>query len=161
MIAIDSSVAIAAFGEWHELNDAAAKLVEEGAAIPAHALLETYSVLTGFPPPHRAPAEIVGSWLEECFPRMLPPPSAEQQRDLVRRLARAGRIGGAVLDTFTDEPLISSSTFYDLPNVIVTPHTSLSSGRVLDRSVELFCDNLRRFASGEPLLNRVDPTAGY
>ena len=98
MIAIDSSVAIAAFGEWHELNDAAAKLVEEGAAIPAHALLETYSVLTGFPPPHRAPAEIVGSWLEECFPRMLPPPSAEQQRDLVRRLARAGRIGGAVYD---------------------------------------------------------------
>jgi len=82
------------------------------------------------------------------------------ERALIAEL-RAGRIGGAVLDTFTDEPLISSSTFYDLPNVIVTPHTSWSSGRVLDRSVELFCDNLRRFASGEPLLNRVDPTAGY
>ena len=47
------------------------------------------------------------------------------------------------------------------PNVIVTPHTSWSSGRVLDRSVELFCDNLRRFAAGEPLLNVVDPSAGY
>ena len=47
------------------------------------------------------------------------------------------------------------------PNVIVTPHTAWSSGRVLDRSVELFCDNLRRFAAGEPLLNVVDPTAGY
>ena len=35
------------------------------------------------------------------------------------------------------------------------------SGRVLDRSVELFCDNLRRYAAGEPLLNVVDPTAGY
>ena len=54
-----------------------------------------------------------------------------------------------------------SSPFYDLPNVIVTPHTSWSSGRVLDRSVELFCDNLRRFAAGEPLLNVVDPTPGY
>jgi phosphoglycerate dehydrogenase-like enzyme len=72
-----------------------------------------------------------------------------------------GAIGGAVLDTFRDEPLPPSSPFYDLPNVIVTPHTSWSSGRVLDRSVELFCDNLRRYASGEPLLNVVDPTAGY
>jgi phosphoglycerate dehydrogenase-like enzyme len=74
---------------------------------------------------------------------------------------RAGRIGGAILDTFREEPLPPTSEFYDLPNVIVTPHTSWSSGRVLDRSVELFCDNLRRYAAGEPLLNVVDPTAGY
>jgi phosphoglycerate dehydrogenase-like enzyme len=74
---------------------------------------------------------------------------------------RAGRIGGAILDTFREEPLSPSSEFYDLPNVIVTPHTSWSSGRVLDRSVELFCDNLRRYAAGEPLLNVVDPSAGY
>ncbi|HET7031243.1 MAG TPA: D-2-hydroxyacid dehydrogenase [Candidatus Limnocylindrales bacterium] len=72
-----------------------------------------------------------------------------------------GRIGGAVLDTFREEPLAPTSPFYDLPNVIVTPHTSWSSGRVLDRSVELFCDNLRRYAAGEPLLNVVDPNAGY
>jgi phosphoglycerate dehydrogenase-like enzyme len=72
-----------------------------------------------------------------------------------------GRIGGAVLDTFREEPLPPASPFYDLPNVIVTPHTSWSSGRVLDRSVELFCDNLRRYAAGEPLLNVVDPAAGY
>ena len=62
---------------------------------------------------------------------------------------RAARrpLGGAVLDTFRDEPLPPMSPFYDLPNVIVTPHTAWSSGRVLDRSVELFCDNLRRFAA--------------
>ena len=60
-----------------------------------------------------------------------------------------------------DEPLPPSSPFYDLPNVIVTPHTSWSSGRVVDRSVELFCDNLRRYAAGEPLLNVVDPARGY
>ena len=74
---------------------------------------------------------------------------------------RDGRIGGAVLDTFAEEPLAASSPFYDLPNVIVTPHTSWSSARVLDRSVELFCENLRRFAAGQPLQNVVDPTAGY
>jgi phosphoglycerate dehydrogenase-like enzyme len=66
-----------------------------------------------------------------------------------------------VLDTFAEEPLAESSPFYDLPNVIVTPHTSWSSGRVLDRSVGLFCENLRRFAAGKPLLNVVDPDAGY
>ena len=82
------------------------------------------------------------------------------ERALLRAL-REGPLGGAVLDTFRDEPLPPTSPFYDLDNVIVTPHTAWSSGRVLDRSVELFCDNLRRFAAGEPLLNVVDPAAGY
>ncbi len=82
------------------------------------------------------------------------------ERALLRAL-RDGPLGGAVLDTFREEPLPALSSFYELPNVIVTPHTAWSSGRVLDRSVELFCDNLRRFANGEPLLNVVDPAAGY
>jgi phosphoglycerate dehydrogenase-like enzyme len=82
------------------------------------------------------------------------------ERALIHAL-RDGRIGGAVLDTFREEPLPATSPFYDLPNVIVTPHTSWSSGRVLDRSVGLFCDNLRRFAAGEPLVNLIDPAAGY
>ncbi len=96
-----------------------------------------------------------GSWLINVARGRL-----VDERALLRAL-RDGPIGGAVLDTFTDEPLQPSSPFYDLPNVIVTPHTSWSSGRVLDRSVGLFCDNLRRFAAGEPLLNVVDPSAGY
>ena len=82
------------------------------------------------------------------------------ERALIRAL-REGGLGGAVLDTFREEPLPATSPFYDLPNVIVTPHTAWSSGRVLDRSVELFCENLRRFAKGDPLLNVVDPSAGY
>jgi phosphoglycerate dehydrogenase-like enzyme len=82
------------------------------------------------------------------------------ERALARAL-RDGRLGGAVLDTFREEPLPPTSPLYDLPNVILTPHTSWSSTRVLDRSVDLFCDNLRRFAEGRPLLNVVDPDAGY
>jgi phosphoglycerate dehydrogenase-like enzyme len=82
------------------------------------------------------------------------------ERALLRAL-HEGHIGGAILDTFLDEPLPATSPFYDLDNVIVTPHTSWSSGRVLDRSVELFCANLRRYAAGEPLQNVVDPAAGY
>jgi phosphoglycerate dehydrogenase-like enzyme len=82
------------------------------------------------------------------------------ERALVRAL-RDGPLGGAVLDTFREEPLPPDSPLYDLPNAIITPHTSWSSSGVLDRSIELFCDNLGRFASGEPLRNLVDPDAGY
>jgi phosphoglycerate dehydrogenase-like enzyme len=82
------------------------------------------------------------------------------ERALLRALSE-NRIGGAVLDAFREEPLPSSSPFYDLPNAILTPHTSWSSARVLDRSVELFCENLRRYAEGETLRNVVDPSAGY
>jgi len=96
-----------------------------------------------------------GSWLINVARGRL-----VDERALLRAL-REGPLGGAVLDTFRDEPLGSASPFYDLPNVVVTPHTSWSSGRVLDRSVELFCDNLVRFGAGEPLHNVVDPAVGY
>jgi phosphoglycerate dehydrogenase-like enzyme len=79
---------------------------------------------------------------------------------LIRAL-RDHRIGGAALDTFRDEPLPPSSPYWDLENVILTPHTAWSSARVLDRSIDLFCDNLVRFSRGEPLRNVVDPSAGY
>ncbi|MBI3751801.1 MAG: D-2-hydroxyacid dehydrogenase [Chloroflexi bacterium] len=81
-------------------------------------------------------------------------------RALIRALTE-DRIGGVALDTFRDEPLPQASPLWELPNVIVTPHTSWSSARVLDRSIDLFCDNLRRFRAGEPLRNVVDRTAGY
>lgn len=77
------------------------------------------------------------------------------------RALRDNRIGGAALDTFRDEPLPQASPYWELPNVILTPHTAWSSARVLDRSIDLFCDNLVRFSRGEPLRNVVDPTAGY
>jgi phosphoglycerate dehydrogenase-like enzyme len=82
------------------------------------------------------------------------------ERALLRAL-HDGPLGGAVLDTFREEPLPATSPFYDLPNVVVTPHTAWSSGRVLDRSIELFCENLVRYSSGRPLENVVDPEAGY
>lgn len=79
----------------------------------------------------------------------------------LERALREGRIGGAVLDAFREEPLPASSTLWDVPNLIVTPHTSWSSGRALDRSIALFCDNLVRYRQGDPLLNVVDPALGY
>jgi phosphoglycerate dehydrogenase-like enzyme len=82
------------------------------------------------------------------------------ERALVRVL-RDGQIGGAVLDTILEEPLPPTSPLWSTPNLIITPHTSWSSGRVLDRSIALFCENLERYGEGEPLINAVDPTVGY
>jgi phosphoglycerate dehydrogenase-like enzyme len=79
----------------------------------------------------------------------------------LRRALEAGWIGGAVLDVFNEEPLPPDSSLYSTPNLIITPHTSWSSDRVVERSLRLFVENLQRFARGEPLENVVDLEAGY
>lgn len=71
------------------------------------------------------------------------------------------RIGGAAIDAWWAEPLPKDSEWWDLPNVIVTPHTSHSSPSVRDRSIALIRENLRRYRAGEELLNRVDLRLGY
>ena len=74
---------------------------------------------------------------------------------------RTGRLGGAALDVFTREPLDPSSPYWDLPNVIVTPHTSGAMEDYWTPLVVLFSENLRRFEQNRPLLNLVDKAAGY
>jgi phosphoglycerate dehydrogenase-like enzyme len=77
------------------------------------------------------------------------------------RALQSGPIGGAVLDTFREEPLLEASSFYRLSNCIVTPHTSWSSAAVLGRTFDVFCDNLRLYRAGEALRHVVDPALGY
>jgi D-2-hydroxyacid dehydrogenase (NADP+) len=79
---------------------------------------------------------------------------------LVRAL-KEGWIAGAALDVFQQEPLSGESELWGLENVIVTPHISGGTPRYMERAVELFCDNLRRYLAGEPLRNVVDPARGY
>ena len=71
---------------------------------------------------------------------------------------RGGRLAGAVLDVFGQEPLPADSPWWDTPNVIVTPHASGVTLRFFD---ELVVENVRRYLAGEPLLNPVDPERGY
>ena len=80
--------------------------------------------------------------------------------DLVAAL-RSGRVGGAVLDVFDPEPLPADSAYWSLPNVIVTPHISAVSADLLDRVIELFAVNLKRYLEGQTLYNRVDLDKGY
>lgn len=72
-----------------------------------------------------------------------------------------GRLGGAALDVFTREPLDAASPYWDLPNVIITPHIAGAMEDYWTPLVDLFAQNLRRFEHGEPLLNVVDKKAGY
>ena len=72
-----------------------------------------------------------------------------------------GRVGGAALDVFVREPLPPDSPYWDLPNVIITPHSSGTMEDYWTPLVELFAENLRRFERGEPLMNVVDKTQGY
>jgi phosphoglycerate dehydrogenase-like enzyme len=81
--------------------------------------------------------------------------------DAVIEALRDGRLGGAALDVFTEEPLDPASPYWDLRNVIVTPHTSGAMHDFWTPLVALFSDNLRRLEKGEPLRNVVDKKAGY
>jgi phosphoglycerate dehydrogenase-like enzyme len=70
-------------------------------------------------------------------------------------------IGGAALDVVEHEPLDPASPLWDLPNVLVTPHTSSLRADYWDLTTGLFAENLHRFDAGQPLLNVVDKHAGY
>jgi len=79
---------------------------------------------------------------------------------LARALAE-GRLGGAVLDVFTTEPLAADSPFWSMSNVIITPHDSGFRAGHFDAVIDLFSENLTRFERGVELLNIVDLNAGY
>ena len=70
-------------------------------------------------------------------------------------------IGGAALDVFEQEPLPPDSELWGMENVILTPHISGGTPVYMERAVELFCDNLRRYLAGEPLRNTVQVERGY
>ncbi|MFC2059805.1 D-2-hydroxyacid dehydrogenase [Chloroflexota bacterium] len=80
---------------------------------------------------------------------------------LIRAL-REGWIAGAGLDAFEKEPLNPESELWELPNVIISSHCSGVNDDVVNTEVtRLFCDNLKRYVDGQPLLNVVDKKKGY
>ena len=99
-------------------------------------------------------------------------PTVELTRDLVRigrgaavdeeALARAvldGRIAGAALDVFVDEPLPPTSSLWEIEQILITPH--VSDPIVPKDVVGCFLDNLGNYMRGEPLKRRVDRSRGY
>jgi phosphoglycerate dehydrogenase-like enzyme len=74
---------------------------------------------------------------------------------------RAGKLAGAGLDVFEEEPLPATSPLWDLENVILTPHVAGATPRYYERAAAVFADNLERFLSGGRLANQFESGRGY
>lgn len=98
MIILDTSVVVAAFASWHEHHAPALTVLDRAPRLPAQAALETYSVLTRLPPPHRADPRVVTEFLAANFTEPLLALTADETADLLPELARAGIVGGATYD---------------------------------------------------------------
>ena len=62
---------------------------------------------------------------------------------------------------FATEPLPAGSPLWDMPNVIVSPHSAATVAAENDLLTDLFIDNLQRWLAGRPLRNTYDRAAGY
>ena len=74
---------------------------------------------------------------------------------------RSGRIAGAGIDAFEQEPLAPDSPFWDLENVVISPHASAFTPELWEGRRQIFEENLRRFLGGEPFLYVCNKRAGY
>ena len=74
---------------------------------------------------------------------------------------RSGQLGGAALDVVAREPLAADSPLWDMPNVLITPHSMSTGIDENERLTTLFCDNLRRYLAEQPLHNVIDKVRGY
>ncbi len=82
------------------------------------------------------------------------------EEDLVAAL-ESGHLAGAALDVTPEEPPRPESPLWQAPNLILTPHVAGQSAWRIDRMTDLFCENLRRFLDGRPLINLVDKHLGF
>lgn len=73
----------------------------------------------------------------------------------------SGHLGGAYLDVFATEPLPEDSPLWDMPNVMVSPHSGSTSDRENERITDVFCENIARYRAGEPLINVLDTSLLY
>jgi phosphoglycerate dehydrogenase-like enzyme len=71
------------------------------------------------------------------------------------------RIAGAAVDVTEPEPLPADDPLWTAGNILITPHTSAKGKVSTTNSMELFCENVRRYVNGLPLLNVVDKKRGY
>jgi phosphoglycerate dehydrogenase-like enzyme len=74
---------------------------------------------------------------------------------------RSGRVGFAALDVADPEPLPSASALWDLPNVLISPHTAALSDREDELIADLFARNATRYLDGEPVINPVNTHEFY
>jgi phosphoglycerate dehydrogenase-like enzyme len=82
--------------------------------------------------------------------------------DALIRALESGKISGALLDVFDDEPLPADSPLWDAPNLTITPHMGCDDEEnYIHRTFDIVMKNLWRFHRGERLENEIDPAKGY
>jgi predicted nucleic acid-binding protein len=96
--AADTSLVVAAFASWHDQHESARRALDGGLRLPEHCALETYSVLTRLPAPHRAPPELVRDFLIARFPEPLLRLTPKGYRDFIASLPAREVAGGAAYD---------------------------------------------------------------
>lgn len=98
MKAVDSSVVIAAFATWHEHHAIARKAMAGRPRLVAHAAVESYSVLTRLPPPHRAHPSIVHAFITERFTEPFLILSETGYQELLATVTTRQILGGPAYD---------------------------------------------------------------
>lgn len=98
MKAADTSLVVAAFASWHQQHEPARALLDKGLHLIEHCALETYSVLTRLPPPHRCSGEVVRDFIRARFAPPLLCLDADAYREFVLELPTHGITGGAAYD---------------------------------------------------------------
>jgi predicted nucleic acid-binding protein len=96
--AVDSSVVIAAFASWHEHHAVARKAMAARPRLIAHAAVESYSVLTRLPPPHRASPDIVHAFITGRFTEPFLILSETGYQELLATVAAGQILGGPAYD---------------------------------------------------------------
>ncbi len=81
--------------------------------------------------------------------------------DALVEAIESGHLGGAGLDVTEPEPLPGDSPLWDRENVLITMHTAGATPQFWPRIVGIIIENVKRFRSGEPLINVVDYDTGY
>jgi len=94
----DTSLVIAAFASWHESHESARRALDSGLRLIEHCALETYSVLTRLPAPHRAAGPVVRDFLQARFPAPFLRLSARAYKDFILALPEYRVTGGTAYD---------------------------------------------------------------
>jgi phosphoglycerate dehydrogenase-like enzyme len=82
-------------------------------------------------------------------------------QDALIEALRSGQLRGAALDVFAVEPLPSDDPLWTMPNVIISPHSASTALSENQKITDLFCENLKRYLAGQPMLNVLDVERYY
>jgi predicted nucleic acid-binding protein len=126
VIAVDTSVAVAAALPWHESHAAAQAALRPPTALLAPVAVETYSVLTRLPAPHRVPVSLAWQYLAETYtlpPLVLAPDGYAR---LLERAVEEEIAGGAIYDALVGATAVEArATLLTLDRRAVTAYEAL------------------------------------